>query len=447
LLVTCPSCEAQYNLDPARLGGRDAKARCRRCGRMMAIVAPPDVERTDPRSATPAPTMSRPATQVPAAVRQAPAVSAAQAPAAVRQAPAVSAAQAPAARPGPAIASARPAAAPAQVAAPRGPVAVAPPQAAAPRVAARVPVSPPAAAAPRAPEPPRAAAPLSADDAARLAPTLDFKRLGVLSWRARTTAGRLLDFADLRTLRAYLRDGRLGPADSISVDGRSWLPIEAIPDLDVFFVATWEELHVARTGTPPPWADPATRARLLAAAPPRPAPAPVSAPAPRAEAPAFHAPVYTPEPPPRRFPYGAVSAALLVVFGVGFGSGAVWMSARAEPAPVASLPAVAPAPARVAGPEVPTFIVGGTHTASTTPTVGHSSVGLQAAAGATPRRPLSGKPTDAIAAASQITPSVAPGEGAPIEGTENIGKPSDLVMVEEIPPSQVEAALRREGLK
>ena len=360
---------------------------------------------------------------------------------------------------------------------------------------------------------------LTAAEAAVVARTLDFRKVGIATWRARTRGGRTLDFADTRSLRACLADGRLSPQDSISVDGYGWVPIEAIADLDSYFVATWEELNAARGGPPPDWSHASGRAQLnpppgaprptapapvptRAAAPQpivapqapvlapvvapvvaptpavaprvipqagpppplpsaRPAPAePLHAVAPRAPAP------WTPPPPPRTtrwFEVALLVVAVLFVFVFGVGVGAFMLNERASaPAPVATTPGpAAPIGAAEPGPPkpsaIPTYTVGGTHSVptasptassastsrSTTPDAASSAPAINVVA----RTPLTGRPTDALSAATRITPSVAPGEGAPIEGTENIGKPSDLVQVQEIPPEQAEAVLRREGLK
>lgn len=95
-----------------------------------------------------------------------------------------------------------------------------------------------------------AAAP-PADMAARAA-ALDFKQVGVSTWKVKVKIGLIYDFSDLRTLRKYITDGRVTPSDVISHDGKSWRQIGEIPDLDVYFVETFEKLASAHKDAPPP---------------------------------------------------------------------------------------------------------------------------------------------------------------------------------------------------
>jgi predicted Zn finger-like uncharacterized protein len=96
---------------------------------------------------------------------------------------------------------------------------------------------------------PTTAAP--ADMAARAA-ALDFKQVGVSMWKVKVKIGLIYDFSDLKTLRKYITDGRVTPADVISHDGKAWRQIGEIPDLDGYFVETWEKLAEARKDAPPP---------------------------------------------------------------------------------------------------------------------------------------------------------------------------------------------------
>jgi len=346
-------------------------------------------------------------------------------------------------------------------------------------IRAAPPAAPPAPAAftpPPAPAPPRPSAqPWTPEEASVLAPTLDFGRVGVLTWRARAPDGRVYDFTSLRSLRTQLSSGRLTAAAALSPDGQAWTRIGDIRNLDVFFVETWEQLSVARGGAPLVRPDPVVRAAPRPEAPivdasvPPPAPTPRAAPpAPRAAPPAPVAARPEPEPPRapepylprapaafRRPWYEAPAIVLLMLFSFVGGALAHWVftaSLRPErPAPTATVApppaapgAAVPVPART-DPGIPTYTVGGTRSAGTTG--GGSAPRGQASAGTRPAPTAAPDPrTDAIVAATQLQPAVAPGEGAAIEGTENTG-PSEFIMVEEIPASKADAALRKEGLK
>ena len=83
---------------------------------------------------------------------------------------------------------------------------------------------------------------LSAAEAAQRAPTLDFRKVGINAWKVKVKIGLIYDFSDLKTLRKYIQDGRVTPADLISFDGKSWKVIGEISDLDIFFVETYDQL-------------------------------------------------------------------------------------------------------------------------------------------------------------------------------------------------------------
>ncbi|MBM4393883.1 MAG: zinc-ribbon domain-containing protein [Deltaproteobacteria bacterium] len=103
--------------------------------------------------------------------------------------------------------------------------------------------------APAAPQPPA----LSKEDVQARASTLDFRKVGVTAWKVKVRIGLVYDFSDTRTLRKYIADGRVTAADVISHDGKAWKPIGEIPDLDAFFVETYDRLAVeqAARGEPP----------------------------------------------------------------------------------------------------------------------------------------------------------------------------------------------------
>lgn len=98
---------------------------------------------------------------------------------------------------------------------------------------------------------PRQVQKLSAADAAARAPTLDFRKVGINAWKVKVKIGLIYDFGDLKTLRKYIQDGRVTSADLISYDGKTWKSIGEIPDLDIFFVETYDQLFADMASRPP----------------------------------------------------------------------------------------------------------------------------------------------------------------------------------------------------
>lgn len=92
------------------------------------------------------------------------------------------------------------------------------------------------------------AGPLSA--VALRAATLDFRSVGVATWKVKVKIGLVYDFSDVKTLRKYILDGRVTPSDVVGWDGIEWRAIGNIPDLDAFFVDTWEQLALRKAADP-----------------------------------------------------------------------------------------------------------------------------------------------------------------------------------------------------
>jgi predicted Zn finger-like uncharacterized protein len=88
-------------------------------------------------------------------------------------------------------------------------------------------------AAPEAPEAPPAEAPLSVDkEIAGLDPdSIDFRSVGISSWKVKAKIGLVYDFNDFKTIDKYIREGRVSGSDLLSHDGESWIPIDEIADL------------------------------------------------------------------------------------------------------------------------------------------------------------------------------------------------------------------------
>jgi predicted Zn finger-like uncharacterized protein len=99
-------------------------------------------------------------------------------------------------------------------------------------------------------EPPTEERAARGDLAARAA-LLDFRKVGVTTWKVKVKIGLIYDFSDIKTLRKYITDGRVTSGDVISYDGKTWRKLGEIPDLDAFFVETWESLAATYTEPEP----------------------------------------------------------------------------------------------------------------------------------------------------------------------------------------------------
>lgn len=233
MIVTCESCQAKYKLDDAKITGRGAKITCPKCRHVFVVYTPgaqpaaPAVA-TPPRPAPPPPTASPP---VPAAAPD----PGEDEPSWQEEEPTrigMTTVPPPTGRPGLAGLAA------AHLDVPRrsNPTLALPEQGE--HNVAFLPPPPPTNAV--------TVSPAAYGDAAVRAPNLDFKKVGVATWKVKVKPGLIYDFSDIKTLRKYIQDGRVSSADSISYDGRAWKPLGDIPDLDIFFVETWERLSRQR---------------------------------------------------------------------------------------------------------------------------------------------------------------------------------------------------------
>ena len=82
----------------------------------------------------------------------------------------------------------------------------------------------------------------------RSAEELDFRKVGIASWKVKVKIGLVYDFSDLKTLRKYIADGRVTSDDAISFDGRSWTTIGDIPDLDAYFIKVYDDADARLSG-------------------------------------------------------------------------------------------------------------------------------------------------------------------------------------------------------
>jgi predicted Zn finger-like uncharacterized protein len=75
--------------------------------------------------------------------------------------------------------------------------------------------------------------------------SLDFKSVGIGNWKVKTGIGLVYDFSDFKTLRKYLKEGRVSSSDTLSHDGEQWTEIKAIDDLEVHFIDTYVQARSA----------------------------------------------------------------------------------------------------------------------------------------------------------------------------------------------------------
>ncbi len=94
--------------------------------------------------------------------------------------------------------------------------------------------APPAAASATVAPPTPAAAP--APPAALDVHALDFRKVGIQSWKVKVKIGLVYDFSDYKTLSKYISDGRVTSSDLLSHNGTDWSAIGEIPNLKQHFV-------------------------------------------------------------------------------------------------------------------------------------------------------------------------------------------------------------------
>ena len=84
--------------------------------------------------------------------------------------------------------------------------------------------------------------------------SLDFKSVGISTWKVKTGIGLVYDFSDYKTLRRYLKEGRVSNTDGLSHDGVEWTVISTIGDLEAHFIDAFVAARAASV-SPEPDAD------------------------------------------------------------------------------------------------------------------------------------------------------------------------------------------------
>jgi TolA-binding protein len=87
------------------------------------------------------------------------------------------------------------------------------------------------------------AAPVEAEELD--ADSLDFREVGIRTWKIRATIGLTYDFSDLSTLKRYIAQGKVGDDDQLSFDGSTWTRLGDIEDLDGHFIAVWKQARAS----------------------------------------------------------------------------------------------------------------------------------------------------------------------------------------------------------
>ena len=81
---------------------------------------------------------------------------------------------------------------------------------------------------------------------------LNFREVGIKTWKVKVAIGLIYDFSDISTLKKYLGDKKVTPDDLISHNNKEWTRIGDIPNLDGHFVEVWKATkHAIATGESP----------------------------------------------------------------------------------------------------------------------------------------------------------------------------------------------------
>lgn len=227
MVITCPSCSARYRLNPDKIKGRGAKITCPKCEHVFVVFSDSDAEA--PRPAAPS---APPRPEPPPAERRLDTTSGAfqavgldaddvsasttgnirvvaPGPRKTRRVRAMSRENIPVTQQ---IGGAEPAEAS------EGP-------------SQEVSI-------------PEMAEPRSASD-------LDFRSVGISTWKVKVSIGLIYDFSDISTLKKYLADKKVTEDDLISHNAKDWTRIGDIGDLDQHFIETWKLAKAAGASAKP----------------------------------------------------------------------------------------------------------------------------------------------------------------------------------------------------
>ena len=82
--------------------------------------------------------------------------------------------------------------------------------------------------------------------------SLDFRKVGIQSWKVKVKIGLVYDFSDYKTLAKYISDGRIVPTDLITYTGGEWKPIGTVGNLEQHFIEVYRTAEAALAAPPPP---------------------------------------------------------------------------------------------------------------------------------------------------------------------------------------------------
>lgn len=229
MVITCPSCSARYRLNPKKVQGRGAKITCPKCAHVF-VVFTDETEAADASSSAPAP--------APAAAKTAPKPAARARSADEERAATTTGAFA--------AVGIDPAAA--KSASSNNIRIVAPGSRSTRRMST---LSTPGASVPTAGEDSgvvaihRTGESAVLDEEIRSAGELDFRSVGIKTWKVKVAIGLIYDFSDISTLKKYLDDKKVTPDDLISHNNADWTRIGDIDDLERHFIDTWKSAKAA----------------------------------------------------------------------------------------------------------------------------------------------------------------------------------------------------------
>ncbi len=220
MVITCPSCAARYRLNPDKVQGRGAKITCPKCAHVFVVFTDKNGEPATRKStssrpaAAPGPPAPVPSEAEKRSATQTGAFRAVGVEETGSRISTTSKNQVRVVAPGPRST--------------RRMRVLSTPNSAAPQAPASLPETP-------------------AVEAAEVssARELDFRSVGIKTWKVKVAIGLIYDFSDIATLQKYLADKKVTPDDLISHNNADWTRIGDIEDLEKHFIETWKSAKAA----------------------------------------------------------------------------------------------------------------------------------------------------------------------------------------------------------
>ena len=73
--------------------------------------------------------------------------------------------------------------------------------------------------------------------------SLNFASVGIKSWKVKKSIGLMFEYSDFKTFKKSLNDGRISNDDTISPDGKNWIPMSDVSDFELYFCRTYLEFE------------------------------------------------------------------------------------------------------------------------------------------------------------------------------------------------------------